>query len=147
MDYGIKKEKEIPTDVEVYDVKKGKYIMKKEEYDIQNINLHDEKILGIEIDSKEDFFNVIAIKVKYNDKKMAIKCTDCYSADLKLNMYITGDDTIRSLKIENITVQRKVCNNPEEVINISLKKLIINLNTTNSDIIITAREIKIYPCD
>lgn len=121
--------------------------MKKEEYDIQNINLHDEKILGIEIDSKEDFFNIIAIKVKNNDKIMAIKCIDCYSADLNLNMYITGDDTIRFLKIENITVQRKVCNNPEEIINISLKKLIINLNTTNSNIIITAREIQIYPCD
>ncbi len=91
------------------------------QYDIRQCDLHDEKIMGIEIITKNDFFCSINITTERDNKKVIIKCIDCYSANFNLNMFIKGDDTIRSCNVEDVIVKRKISDYPEKIIDIALK--------------------------
>lgn len=112
--------------------------------EIEKIDLHDEKLLSIGMSSKSDFFDEITIKVEYQDNTLVIQCRSCYSAKLDCNLFISGCDTIRSFYIENIIMEQNISKYPEKKISIPLKRIYINLNTSNSDIEILAKEITCY---
>lgn len=111
---------------------------------IDEIDLHDEKMLNISIVSDKDFFNIINIKIEYQDNVLIIQCKDCYSAKLDFHMYISGFDTIRSFDVENIIIEQVISQYPEKKILIPLKKICFNLNTSNSSIEILAKDIICY---
>ena len=92
--------------------------------EIGKINLHDEKLISINMISKADFFDEIIIKTEYQDNTLIIQCKNCYSAKLDCDLFISGCDTIRSFYMD-----------------IPLKKIYINLNTSNSVIEVLAKEI------
>ncbi len=109
--------------------------------EIGKINLHDEKLISINMISKADFFDEIIIKSEYQDNTLIIQCKNCYSAKLDCNLFISGCDTIRSFYMEDIIKEKNISNYPEKKISIPLKKIYINLNTSNSVIEVLAKEI------
>lgn len=109
--------------------------------DIEKIDLHDEKLISINMGSKSDFFDEIIIKVEHQNNVLIIQCTNCYSAKLDCNLFISGCDTIRSFYMENIIMEKNISKYPEKKISIPLKRIYINLNTSNSDIEILAKDI------
>lgn len=109
--------------------------------DSEKIDLHDEKLLSINMVSKAGFFDEIIIKTEYQDNTLIIQCKNCYSAKLDCNLFISGCDTIRSFYMEDIIKEKNISNYPEKKISIPLKRIYINLNTSNSDIEILAKDI------
>ena len=112
--------------------------------DVSKIELHDEKIIGINMVSDKAFFDIIYVKVEYQDNVLIIQCKDCYSATLDFHMYISGCDTIRNFIVENVIIEQIISKYPEQKMSIPLKKICFNLNTTNSDIEIIAKDIMCY---
>ena len=112
--------------------------------DIDKIDLYDKKIISINIVSYKDFFNIINIKVEYQDDILIIQCKDCYSAKIDSNMYISGYDSIRFFSAENILIKQEISKYPQKNISIPLKKVYFNLNTSNSNIEILAKNIICY---
>ncbi|SEP92450.1 hypothetical protein SAMN02910289_00915 [Lachnospiraceae bacterium RM5] len=109
--------------------------------DLEKLVLHDEKLISINMISKADFFDEIIIKTEYQDNTLIIQCKNCYSAKLDCNLFISGCDTIRSFYVENIIMEKNISKYPEKNISIPLKKIYINLNTSNSVIEVLAKEI------
>lgn len=109
--------------------------------DSEKIDLHDEKLLSINMVSKAGFFDEIIIKTEYQDNTLIIQCKNCYSAKLDCNLFISGCDTIRSFYMDNITMKKNISKYPEKNMSIPLKKIYINLNTSNSVIEVLAKEI------
>lgn len=109
--------------------------------DSKKIDLHDEKLISINMVSKDDFFDEIIIKTEYQDNTLIIQCKNCYSAKLDCNLFISGCDTIRSFYMEDIIKEKNISNYPEKNMFIPLKKIYINLNTSNSVIEVLAKEI------
>ena len=109
--------------------------------DSEKIDLHDEKLLSINMVSKAVFFDEIIIKTEYQDNTLIIQCKNCYSAKLDCNLFISGCDTIRSFYMDNITIKKNISKYPEKNMSIPLKKIYINLNTSNSVIEVLAKEI------
>ena len=109
--------------------------------DSEKIDLHDEKLLSINMVSKAGFFDEIIIKTEYQDNTLIIQCKNCYSAKLDCNLFISGCDTIRNFYMENITMKKNISKYPEKNMFIPLKKIYINLNTSNSVIEVLAKEI------
>ncbi|MBQ8913248.1 MAG: hypothetical protein IJ054_04295, partial [Lachnospiraceae bacterium] len=56
-------------------------------------------------------------------------------------LFISGCDTIRSFYMDNITIKKNISKYPEKNMSIPLKKIYINLNTSNSVIEVLAKEI------
>ena len=56
-------------------------------------------------------------------------------------MYIGGYDTIRSFCMENVILEQEISKYPPKNFSIMLKKICFNLNTSNSDIEILAKDI------
>lgn len=110
-------------------------------YGYKKIDLHDEKLISINMFTKADFFDEIIIKTEYHNNTLIIQCKNCYSAKLDFNLFISGCDTIRELYMENVTIEQNISKYPEKRISIPLKKIHLNLNTSNSDIEILARDI------
>ena len=109
--------------------------------DSEKIDLHDEKLLSINMVSKAGFFDEIIIKTEYQDNTLIIQCKNCYSAKLDCDLFISGCDTIRSFYMDNITMKKNISKYPEKNMSIPLKKIYINLNTSNSVIEVLAKEI------
>ena len=109
--------------------------------DIKNIDLHDEKIISISMISKANFLDDIIIKTEYQDGLLEMNCKDCYSAKLNCNLFINGCDTIRYFYVENTVIEQVISKYPEKKTSIPLKRVFINLNTSNSDIEILAKDV------
>lgn len=112
--------------------------------DIEKIELHDEKLISIFMSTKAGFFDVIEITVEYQERSLVIQCNDCYSAKLDCNLFICGCDTIRSFSFEKINIEQMISKYPERKISIPLYKISFNMNTSNSNIEIIAKEINCY---
>lgn len=109
--------------------------------DLEKLVLHDEKLISINMISKADFFDEIIIKTEYQDNTLIIQCKNCYSAKLDCNLFISGCDTIRSFYMENVIMEKNISKYSEKKISIPLKKIYMNLNTSNSVIEVLAKEI------
>ncbi len=70
--------------------------------DINQIDFHDTFINGIEISTIQDHFDHIVIQLEstrfmsdFGTPTIGIIFEECFMADLKLQMWITGKDTVR----------------------------------------------------
>lgn len=108
---------------------------------INELELHDEKIINIEMKSQKDYFDCIYIRIECSDKTLTIKCLDCFSATINCNMGIIGKDSIRDIEISDITIEKTISLYPEKKTISNYKRLYINTNTTNSVIEIVAKDI------
>ena len=109
--------------------------------DLEKLNLHDEKLISVNMVSKADFFDEIILKIEYQNNSLIIQCKNCYSAQFDCNLFISGFDTIRSFYMENIIMEKVISKYPQKKISIPLKKIYINLNTSNSVIEVLAKDI------
>lgn len=108
---------------------------------INELELHDEKIIDIEMKSQKDYFDCIYIRIECYDKTLTIKCLDCFSATINCNMGIIGKDSIRDIEISDMTIEKTISLYPEKKIISDYKRLYINTNTTNSVIEIVAKNV------
>jgi hypothetical protein len=121
---------------------------------IQELSFHDVYILNINLNTKKDFFDQIKIFLKSADfiphlgtDKVILEFSECYKANLQLQMWIGGKDTIRELRFMDSSDELSKINEMKEKGLIrkedSFKHCEIILNTSSSKIDILAKEVKL----
>jgi hypothetical protein len=122
---------------------------------IDKLPLHDSYILGIDIKTNTDHFDTITITLEssayidlYQTKTIKLNFKDCFKAKLDLQMWISGKDSIRSLDVLNEEKSIVLVNPVNKEFGPSANDLVhyhINLNISNSNIDIWAKDLEIKP--
>lgn len=122
---------------------------------IDNLPLHDSYILGIDIKTNTDHFDTITITLEsssfinlYQTKILKFNFKDCFKANLNLQMWIIGKDSIRSFDILSNFLSNDLVNAANKGSGPNANDFVhyhFNLNISNSDIDIWAKEFEIEP--
>jgi|GEM_PF-2619799 len=123
---------------------------------VEKFSFHDAYINGINIITIKDHFEKVNIFLESNEfmncfgtSKVSLVFEDCYKADLQLQMWISGKDTIRELRLVDDSSSQEI----KKIIELKEKGFIkkddifihceIILNTSGSKIVILAKGIKV----
>jgi hypothetical protein len=123
---------------------------------IEQINFHDAYILELQVCTITDHFEVIKILLEskefikdYGTNKISLVFRECFKAELKLQMWIKGKDSIRELRI----IDEKESNDLNNIAEMKRKGFVkdsdnfkyceITLNTSDGKIHIIAKEVSI----
>lgn len=111
--------------------------------DILQYNFHDKEIKSINLNSNNDFMDEIDILfIDEEDKILILKCKNCLQCKIEGNGWIVGKDSIRECEIrEEIKAVNVVPRVFGSMIGTEFKEILINLNTSNTNIYIIANEI------
>lgn len=92
--------------MKIQTIEKPRGFDKMNEFD--EVQFHDAYITGFEANTVNDHFDVITVYLEsdnfvsyYGKDKIKIVFKDCYQAIINIQMWITGKDTIREIRIEN----------------------------------------------
>lgn len=109
--------------------------------EIQNNSLHDVEILDVKVSSQVNYFDTVYLTLRddkfidqYGNNTIQIVLRECCRAQLNLNMYILGKDTIRLCTIVDETLN--LFNEQNDI----FKHFHIDTNTTASFIDVYAKE-------
>lgn len=119
-----------------------------ESFSISELELHDATIEKIWINSNSNFADEIYIEiVLYDQKKIRLHFKNCFMAELKLSMWIIGNDSIRDFSCEPTAYQASIVKEFAKKGFLSeksaLKYINFNLNKTNSNIEIVYQQCSI----
>ena len=122
---------------------------------LEELNFHDVYIIGINISTKKDHFEQLSIFLESEDfvadfgtDKLILEFSDCYKANLQLQMWISGKDSIRELKfVDSSSDELKKINQMKEKGLIKkddiFKHCEIILNTSSGRIEILAKDVRL----
>lgn len=109
---------------------------------------HDAKVLGFEVATCQDHFDTIIVTIEsteflkvYESEKVKVIFKDCYKAQMDLQMWIVGIDTLRSFEIvkdSSLLPDESTCIGASQ-----FKHYRLNLNTSNSTIEIVAKAVEV----
>ena len=123
---------------------------------LEKMSFHDVYILGININTKKDHFDQITLFLESSEfvsdfatDKVILKFRECYKANLQLQMWIEGKDSIRSFEVleqSNLLLEAgKILKASGSQLVTKLKHFQLNLNTSNSTIDILAEDVIVEP--
>lgn len=112
---------------------------------LNEYGLHDYIIKEICINSKKDFMDEVIIKLQDNCNHIyKIVCKESVFCNIKGNGWISGNDSVRNIDYKVGKECKEIIPNfiPDNIAD-KMKYIDINLNTSNSDIQILAKNIEI----
>lgn len=119
---------------------------------LSKITLHDAVILGLSVSTNEDHFDKLSIMLESNDftrlfgsSKIQINFLDCFRVKLNLQMWIVGKDSIRDFEVMLESNLLAEIQNFDKLKIPELKHYHFNLNVSNSNIDILAKDTDITP--
>ena len=121
--------------------------------DLGNISLHDVTVTGIEVRSTNDHFDYVSLSLEASEFKkefgtntVRLIFEDCYKAEFRLQMWISGKDSIRSHSIKDDSPWIKELQELEDkgvsLPKGSFKHFVLELNSSGSTIEVLARNVK-----
>ncbi|MHB8125650.1 MAG: hypothetical protein ACYDEJ_08440 [Desulfitobacteriaceae bacterium] len=122
---------------------------------VEELSFHDVYIIGINFSTKKDHFEQISIFLESEDfvsdfgtDKVILEFSDCYRANLQLQMWISGKDSIREFRfLDSSSAELKKINEMKEKGLIKkddiFKHCEIILNTSFGKIEILAKEVSL----
>jgi hypothetical protein len=125
---------------------------------LAEICFHDAYIYGISVVTGKDHFDKISISLDSNTfisdfgtSKVSLQFTECFRAELQLQMWISGKDSIRELDIidSDSSAEIRKINDLKEKGYIKKDDVFehceITLNTSGSKITIISKDINVIP--